>query len=176
MSQPITAQDYAMALLVEECGKILQLFGKAGRFGIDTPGPDGTSARHRLNAECGDILASVDYAIATNLLDASVLIQPEFKSIVGRFDEDYMLNTLLLACSKTALIVGETIKKSLLPERMFPEVNPSSIKIECLSLVHAIGHCERSGLLDAAVIARQRKAKLAKLLNLSGVDNRAGIS
>ncbi len=165
------AQTYACGLLVEECGEILQLIGKAIRFGIDTPGPDGTSARQRLNAECGDVLAAIDYGVAAGVIDARVRLPPKIKDFAKYVDEDFSLNILMIACSKTTLIVGETIKKAMLPKRMFPQVNPSNINLECLSLIHMINLCEQEGILDADVVAQQRHAKFAKLLDPNAVDN-----
>lgn len=57
------AESYGLALLTEECGEVLQLIGKAGRFGIDTPGVKdpltgvvdmGVTPRTKLVEECGE--------------------------------------------------------------------------------------------------------------------------
>ena len=73
---PTEAETYALGLLAEEAGEVLQLVGKALRFGVDTPGrlgPDGKvtgeTPRTLLPAEVGDLLAAVAFAIGHDLLD-----------------------------------------------------------------------------------------------------------
>jgi hypothetical protein len=140
MSHQVTAQDYALALLVEECGEILQLLGKAERFGIDTPGVKGpltghvdmnVTSRVRLNIECGDILAAIDYAAAAGVIEKSALkagatiYQPDkqpYKNLDG-VKEIFSLYTLMIACSRLALSVGEMKKLALVPARRFPSPN-----------------------------------------------------
>ena len=70
------AETYALGLLAEECGEVVQLVGKALRFGIDTPGRLGADGRvtHEtprslLLSEVGDLLAAIDFAVAHDLLD-----------------------------------------------------------------------------------------------------------
>lgn len=58
----ILSNLYALGLVIEEQGEVAQLIGKALRFGIDTPGPDGVSARDRLPDELGDVEAAVHFA------------------------------------------------------------------------------------------------------------------
>lgn len=53
---------YCLGLLVEEFGEVLQWIGKAMRFGIDTPGPDGTTARDGITRELGDVDAGMRMA------------------------------------------------------------------------------------------------------------------
>jgi hypothetical protein len=67
-------QLYATALLGEEGGEIAQIVGKAGRFGLDAPGPDrapyfGKTARQLLAIEAGDMLAAIRYGALAGLLD-----------------------------------------------------------------------------------------------------------
>lgn len=75
MAQPggpkITAEAYAMWLLVEEMGEALQLLGKGGRFGMDTPGVKDAltgrvdmdkTPRNMLPVELGDVIAATEYA------------------------------------------------------------------------------------------------------------------
>lgn len=188
MSKQITAQDYALALLVEECGEIMQLLGKAGRFGIDTPGVKdpltghvdmSVTSRVRLNIECGDILAAIDYAVAAGVIEKNALkagattYQPDkqpYKNLDG-VKEVFSLYTLMIACSRLALSVGEMNKLALGPTRMFPPPNRLSLLIECQRLLDAISRCEKDSVLDADIIARQHDAKLAKLLDPKAVDN-----
>lgn len=72
------AQRYALALLTEECGETLQTIGKAGRFGIDTPGVKNPytgivdmaiTPRTELTKELGDLMAAIDYAAAAGIID-----------------------------------------------------------------------------------------------------------
>lgn len=53
---------YALGLMVEEFSEVGQLVGKAMRFGLDTPGPTGKTARDMLPAEMGDASAAIDFA------------------------------------------------------------------------------------------------------------------
>lgn len=87
MSDPThtTVNSYGPALLTEEIGEIiivlgsvLQLIGKAGRFGMDTPGVrdpltgivDMTvTPRTKLVEETGDLIAAVDYLCQRGILD-----------------------------------------------------------------------------------------------------------
>lgn len=73
---------YALGLLAEEAGEIVQLVGKALRFGLDTPGikePNGTispdTPRSRLPAEIGDLFAAAVFACAHGLLDGAAIDQ-----------------------------------------------------------------------------------------------------
>lgn len=104
MTQPtdpsVIAEDYARGLLGEEAGEIVQMLGKAARFGIDTPGPDrapyfGATAREGLELECGDMLAAIDWAIEAGLIRRTVidgqrarklakLLDPESRDNLGR--------------------------------------------------------------------------------------------
>lgn len=99
-----TAQDYGLALLTEECGEVLQLIGKAGRFGIDTPGVKdpltgvvdmSVTPRIKLAAEIGDLFAAVDYLDKRGVLDADEiwrcrdrkrrkLLDPDSRDNLGR--------------------------------------------------------------------------------------------
>jgi len=76
------AQRYALALLTEECGETLQTIGKAGRFGIDTPGVKhpytgivdmSITPRTELEKELGDLMAAIDYAEAAGIIKASAV-------------------------------------------------------------------------------------------------------
>jgi hypothetical protein len=78
------AQQYARDLLTEEFGEALQGIGKAGRFGIDTPGVKDAltgvvdlsiTPRTVLERELGDVMAAIDYAGAAGLVDRSVVEQ-----------------------------------------------------------------------------------------------------
>lgn len=78
----LLAPVYALALLTEECGEVLQLIGKAGRFGLDTPGVkdprtgvvDMTmTPRTMLPKELGDVFAAVDYSVQRGVIDGSEL-------------------------------------------------------------------------------------------------------
>lgn len=76
------AQLYALALLTEECGETLQTIGKAGRFGIDTPGVKhpytgivdmSITPRTELTKELGDLMAAVEYAAAAGIVDIAAV-------------------------------------------------------------------------------------------------------
>jgi len=101
---PTEVERYALGLLAEEAAEIVQLIGKALRFGIDTPGVrdpltgvvDPTvTARTRLEVECGDMIAAMIYAYVRGLIDyAKVsdlahakldkLLSPDSKDNLGR--------------------------------------------------------------------------------------------
>lgn len=68
-------ETYALSLLAEECGKIIQLIGKAGQFGLDYPLSSGDSPRIMLPKEIGDVLAAVSYACHRGLFDATDIEQ-----------------------------------------------------------------------------------------------------
>ncbi len=68
------AQDYALGLLAEECGEVVQVVGKCFRFGLDTPrGRTGPTARDLLHLELGDVLAAIDYAAARGVVDKAAI-------------------------------------------------------------------------------------------------------
>jgi hypothetical protein len=85
MADKITAENYGPALLTEEIGElvvvlgsVLQLIGKAGRFGLDTPGVKdpltgivdmAVTPRTKLVEESGDLIAAVDYLCHRGILD-----------------------------------------------------------------------------------------------------------
>jgi hypothetical protein len=65
----VTAETYALGLLVEEAGESAQMVGKWLRFGPDHTRNDGVTARKLLPVEVGDLLAAIDYATAAGVLD-----------------------------------------------------------------------------------------------------------
>lgn len=76
------AETYGLALLTEECGEVLQLIGKAGRFGIDTPGVKDpltgivditVTPRTKLIEECGDLIAAIHYLACRGVIDSGAL-------------------------------------------------------------------------------------------------------
>jgi NTP pyrophosphatase (non-canonical NTP hydrolase) len=99
-----TVETYGLALLTEECGEVLQLIGKAGRFGLDTPGVKDpltgvvdmtVTPRTKLVEELGDLLAAVEYLSRRGVVDGfevgrrySVklhrLLDPESRDNLGR--------------------------------------------------------------------------------------------
>lgn len=50
------ATQYALGLLTEEAGEVLQTIGKALRFGLDSPGPNGRTARQLMDPASKDNL------------------------------------------------------------------------------------------------------------------------
>jgi len=59
--------------VIEECGEVLQLLGKAIPFPTGDH-PDGQGeVRSRLEAEIADLYAAMDYFIETNHLDPEVI-------------------------------------------------------------------------------------------------------
>ncbi len=60
---------YALGLLASEMGEALQTIGNALRFGFDAPENGGESVRMRLEAELGDVLAAIDWAIAARVVN-----------------------------------------------------------------------------------------------------------
>ena len=104
-------QDYGLALLTEEIGEavalfglILQIIGKAGRFGIDTPGVRdplsgamdmSVTPRTKLQEELADVRAAIDYLICRGVIDGLAvdarassklqkLLDPESRDNLGR--------------------------------------------------------------------------------------------
>lgn len=91
MAPPTTAETYGPALLTEEIGEIvivlgsvLQLIGKAGRFGMDTPGVRdpltgivdmAVTPRTKLVEEAGDLIAAIDYICHRGILDIDAVYQ-----------------------------------------------------------------------------------------------------
>jgi hypothetical protein len=61
---PVMPEPYCLGLLTGEMGEALAVLGNMGRFGVDTPGHGGVIARRELEAEIGDVLAAIDFAIA----------------------------------------------------------------------------------------------------------------
>jgi hypothetical protein len=53
---------YALGLMAEEMGEVIQLVGKWLRFGPDHARNDGESARSLLPMEMGDVAAAMDFA------------------------------------------------------------------------------------------------------------------
>lgn len=68
------AERYALGLMVEEMGEVLQLVGKALRFGLDGRGPSGppyhgANAREMLPAEIADVFAALEFAKLARIFD-----------------------------------------------------------------------------------------------------------
>lgn len=93
-------EAYCLGLLTEEAGEVLQLVGKALRFGIDTPGVkrlDGTvdyslTSRSMLPVELGDLLAGIDFAVAHGLIDADVVAEQRKRKFAKLTDPSVMDN------------------------------------------------------------------------------------
>lgn len=75
-------EEYALDLITEEVGEVLQVIGKAGRFGLDTPGVKDPltgvvnmelTPRIALNKESGDLLAAIHWASVRGVLDWTVV-------------------------------------------------------------------------------------------------------
>ena len=86
--RPTFAETYALGLLAEECGEVLQFVGKSLRFGIDTPGrlgPDGKvngeTPRTPFPAEVGDLLAAIAFAIDHDLFDAQAVYEAKARKL-----------------------------------------------------------------------------------------------
>lgn len=65
------AQAEVLALLAEECGETVQAIGKCLRHGLSSVNPldmEGPNNAERLEKEVGDILATIDVAIANGVL------------------------------------------------------------------------------------------------------------
>lgn len=71
----VIADLYALGLVVEEMGEVAQLIGKSLRFGIDTPGREGATARELLPVEMGDVEAAIHYAARDGIASFSGIIQ-----------------------------------------------------------------------------------------------------
>lgn len=72
------ADLYALGLVAEEAGELVQIVGKALRFGMDAPGPDvapyhGRTARQLLPVEGGDMAAALAWARADGLIDKAAM-------------------------------------------------------------------------------------------------------
>ncbi len=100
----ITPETYGLALLTEECGETLQLIGKAGRFGLDTPCVKdpltgvvdmSVTPRTKLVEELGDLLAAIEYLSRRGVVDGDAvylrysaklekLLDPESRDNLGR--------------------------------------------------------------------------------------------
>lgn len=95
MADDRTPESYGLGLLTEECGELLEWIGKAGRFGPDTAGADGRTARERMQEEAGDVFAALAYLAARGVLDGDamaeryrrkldVLLDPGSRDLLGR--------------------------------------------------------------------------------------------
>jgi hypothetical protein len=108
MADKITAENYGPALLTEEIGElvqvlgnVLQLIGKAGRFGMDTPGMrdaltgivDMTiTPRTKLVEESGDLLAAIEYLCHRDILDMDAVYKRRGAKLRKLLDPDSLDN------------------------------------------------------------------------------------
>lgn len=72
----VDAEEYAKGLYCEEVGESLTVLGSGVRFGDDTPGRDGSmhdSPRRALAKEMGDVLAAIEYACMSGLVDREMV-------------------------------------------------------------------------------------------------------
>jgi NTP pyrophosphatase (non-canonical NTP hydrolase) len=72
-------ERYCLGLIAEECGEVIQLVGKALRFGLDEPGNIlapyyGATARELLHKELGDVMAAIMFATEQNMIDEERLL------------------------------------------------------------------------------------------------------
>ena len=65
--------------LIEECGEVLQLCGKVIPFPVG-PHPDGAGElRERLEQECADLYAALDYFVDANGLNRNLMMERRAK-------------------------------------------------------------------------------------------------
>ncbi|CRK59430.1 hypothetical protein [Alloactinosynnema sp. L-07] len=62
-----------MSRAIEECGELLQVFGKVIGAGGATSHWDGTDLRERLTEELGDVIAALNFFVAANNLPGSTI-------------------------------------------------------------------------------------------------------
>lgn len=91
------AEQYFLALLTEEMGEVAQLIGKAGRFGIDTPGVKDPLTGHVdmdktprtcLEKELGDVLAAVAYAEERGVVNRQAIMEAAEAKLAKLLDPD----------------------------------------------------------------------------------------
>ncbi|MDR6953850.1 NTP pyrophosphatase (non-canonical NTP hydrolase) [Ancylobacter sp. 3268] len=89
------AERYCLGLLAEEAGEIVQLVGKAMRFGTDTPGRlnaagevSGETPRTLLPAELGDMLAAVSFAIRHGIVQSEAIETAQVRKLAKLLDPD----------------------------------------------------------------------------------------
>lgn len=192
------AQQYALALLTEECGETLQTIGKAGRFGIDTPGVkhpytgivDLTiTPRTELEKELGDLMAAIDYAAAAGIVSASAVQSrraTKFEKLVNpeSLDFDMTKAALALLQSKNCgdLTVGDLAAAISNAIAAAPQFVAGEVTSTAQILIEEIGSAGPENAEDAArracgVIQRQadqivsadaRIAALSRLLAEAG--------
>jgi len=76
------ADLYALGLMTEEFGEVLQLIGKGLRFGMDHARADGQTARMMLPLEMGDASAAIDFACMDGIAPYQAVIgQREAKKV-----------------------------------------------------------------------------------------------
>lgn len=61
--------DEVLTILAEECAEVIQEISKIRRFGIDSSHKDGITHRQKLEKEVGDVLAMIDIAMRSRIID-----------------------------------------------------------------------------------------------------------
>lgn len=95
VSEVIGPRRYCVGLLGSECSEVSKLCHEGMRFGVDTPYKPDASLIEEITRECGDVLASIEFAIAHDLLDGEsvrrakidklrVLLDPKRVDNLGR--------------------------------------------------------------------------------------------
>lgn len=94
-------EQYALGLLVEEPGEVLQLVGKALRFGLDTPGVKDAltgevdmslTPRTALAKELGDVLAVIEYTLRRGVVDRDAVNKQQFRKLGKLLDPEALDN------------------------------------------------------------------------------------
>lgn len=82
------AERYCFGLITEEAGEVLQLLGKALRFGTDTPGRldangdlTGDTPRTLLPTELGDLRAAIRFAEKHRIVDHLPVLRREHEKL-----------------------------------------------------------------------------------------------
>lgn len=92
-----TPEAYGLGLLCEEMGEVLQLIGKARRFGMDTPGIKDpltgqidmeATPRTLLPKEGGDVMAALDYLQCRGVLTKEALQKHRLAKLHKLLDPD----------------------------------------------------------------------------------------
>lgn len=97
----MSQQDYAFSLFQEECGEAMQSIGKAGRFGLDTPGVKdpytgavdmSITPRTSLQKELGDVAAAIDFISLCGIVDKDAVNKRRFEKLSKLLDPSALDN------------------------------------------------------------------------------------
>lgn len=157
-------ERFALEILIEECGEVLQAVGKTRRFGLDSHNPEDPTKqtnRSRLEQELGDVIGMVVYLEKMGVRDGALREEHRREALRRKRDG------LLLVAERSALL-AQVVAQLLEYQWAIPgQVTRASVSYACREMVTgllaAVDHLVGEGVVQREAMLRAAGAKQMKV-------------